>query len=389
METKKTKKQIEMELDWKRNVSYEYKQLHSMCSYLAMFPPYVPSYYIEKFTKEGDLVYDPFSGRGTTPLEAKRLNRKSISNDLSPLAYLLSKSKVLNLELPSLLKRVKTHKNKYKTWIKSKENKLSDTIFDDIKIFYSNENLKQIFYIREVLGKNFKSLDDIDTYILSIALGIAHGKSRADGSTLYFSVSMPNGYSMSPNYTSKYIKKNKLIKPVTDVFQQIIDRILMKVPIDNGSITHETYLNNSLNSSEFIKSSPKLIFTSPPYLNIVKYISQNWIRFWFLGFDKQDTNGKIVDDYHTLNSYKIFIKNFLEEMIKIMNEDSKLIMVIGDVNKISIREVIKEIVSEVNLKYVSKPEGQILKRKLSNQMGEKVGKATPTDWVFILEKKNE
>jgi len=43
---------------------------HPMCSYLAMFPPRIPHYFIQRFTRPGDRVLDPFSQRGTTPSQA-------------------------------------------------------------------------------------------------------------------------------------------------------------------------------------------------------------------------------------------------------------------------------------------------------------------------------
>jgi len=39
-------------------------------SYRACFKPQLPGYFIERLTREGDVVYDPFSGRGTTAIEA-------------------------------------------------------------------------------------------------------------------------------------------------------------------------------------------------------------------------------------------------------------------------------------------------------------------------------
>lgn len=385
-----TEQQKEMSLDWKQNTSPIYKELHSLCSYLAMFPPYVPNYYINKYTNEGDLVYEPFSGRGTTTLEAKRLKRRTISNDLSPLAYVLTRAKADNMTKAEIIKRVDIHQERFKSWIKDKEKELQDSIHDEMKVFYSLNNLRQMYYIREVIGRNFKTLSKIDNYILSISMGIMHGKTKVNGDSSYFSVSMPNGYSMSPNYAKKFIKEKKLELIETNIFEQIKNRIEIKNPISEGKAKdHKVNFGNALNSSKFVKETPKLIFTSPPYLNIVKYVSQNWIRFWLLGFSKKQTNEKIVDDYHNLEMYKNFMIEFMNEMKKIMDENTKLIMVIGDVNKISIRSVMEEILPETGLKLHKEPEGQILKRKLSNSMGKKAGKATPTDWVFILEKINE
>ena len=53
--------------------------LHEV-SYRACFKPQLPRFFIEILTKEKDTIYDPFSGRGTTALEASLLNRKIIEN---------------------------------------------------------------------------------------------------------------------------------------------------------------------------------------------------------------------------------------------------------------------------------------------------------------------
>ena len=45
-------------------------RLHSICPYFAMFPEEFARNHIENLTDKGDLVLDPFSGRGTTLLQA-------------------------------------------------------------------------------------------------------------------------------------------------------------------------------------------------------------------------------------------------------------------------------------------------------------------------------
>ena len=41
----------------------------------ATFPLYIPLWFINKFTKVGDLVFDPFTGSGTTALACKQTDR--------------------------------------------------------------------------------------------------------------------------------------------------------------------------------------------------------------------------------------------------------------------------------------------------------------------------
>src|SRR5947209_5397386 len=59
--------------------------LHEV-SYRACFKPQLPRFFIERLTRLGDVVYDPFMGRGTTPMEAALLGRVPFGNDINPLS---------------------------------------------------------------------------------------------------------------------------------------------------------------------------------------------------------------------------------------------------------------------------------------------------------------
>jgi DNA modification methylase len=59
-------------------------RLHEI-SYRACFKPQLPRFFIERLTKPGDVVFDPFMGRGTTLLEAALLGRIPVGSDANPL----------------------------------------------------------------------------------------------------------------------------------------------------------------------------------------------------------------------------------------------------------------------------------------------------------------
>ena len=63
-------------------------RLHEI-SYRACFKPQLPRFFIERLTKPGDVVFDPFMGRGTTLLEAALLGRIPSGCDANPLCQKL------------------------------------------------------------------------------------------------------------------------------------------------------------------------------------------------------------------------------------------------------------------------------------------------------------
>src|SRR3954471_21658839 len=65
-------------------------RLHEI-SYRACFKPQLPRFFIERLTQPGDVVYDPFMGRGTTPVEAALLGRVPYGSDINPLSAVLTR----------------------------------------------------------------------------------------------------------------------------------------------------------------------------------------------------------------------------------------------------------------------------------------------------------
>jgi len=90
------------EIDWSfPNLSN--KGLHSFHWYPATYLAAIPGTIIPYLSEATDTVLDPFSGSGTTGLEAIRLNRNYIGFDTNPVAILMAKAK-LSFPSPNLIR---------------------------------------------------------------------------------------------------------------------------------------------------------------------------------------------------------------------------------------------------------------------------------------------
>jgi DNA modification methylase len=57
-----------------------------MHKFWARKPHNIVRHYIESYSRDGEIVLDPFCGSGVTPLEAMKQGRKAIAVDLDPIA---------------------------------------------------------------------------------------------------------------------------------------------------------------------------------------------------------------------------------------------------------------------------------------------------------------
>src|SRR3972149_7267202 len=76
---------------------------HGYYTYPAKFIPQLAARLIKKYSKENDIVIDPFMGSGTTVVEAIVNNRVGIGTDINNIAYLLAKVKTTPIKTAELL----------------------------------------------------------------------------------------------------------------------------------------------------------------------------------------------------------------------------------------------------------------------------------------------
>ena len=258
-------------------------------SYRACFKPQLPKYFIDKYTKEGELVYDPFGGRGTTAIEAALLGRNFITNDINPLSTLFVIGRLNPPSIEEIHDRLYSEIN-------------SDTEVDkiDLSMFYEYETFKEINDLRNYfIKKKLNSYDNIDHWIKMVATNRLTGHSKG-----FFSVyTLPPNQATSAkrqiqinlkrNQTPEYkdtkeiiIKKSKqLLRNITDQQIKNLDKVR------SSSLILQT---DATKTKQIPSNSVKLTITSPPFLDIVNYAQDNWLRCWFNDIDLENLAKKIT-----------------------------------------------------------------------------------------------
>lgn len=340
--------------EWKDRPMNDFSKIHRICTYLAMFPPNLANYFINRFSQKGDLVVDPFCGRGTTPLEAYLLGRNAIGSDLNPLAVRLSRGK-LNAPtgidgMVNVIKRVQELEDKF-TLTKTQYSKEAKRIrrrsekSPSVGVVFGKNVLEQLLFLQNELISS-ENKNPVDPFLISIILHSMHGSSDS-----YFSVPMPNTFSMSPKYIKKYVKDEGLKYPSRNVFAILREKAAVALysaeEIENTFAEIHEHNAEEFDSIGFEKPA-KLLFSSPPYLKVIKYGQYNWIRLWFLGEDYKKVDEDLSDDL-ALEDYLDFMENVISSSRKVLDDNGLACWVIGDVekgeNKINLAEKVWERIS--------------------------------------------
>jgi len=383
---------------WHQVTSRWGHSMHSMCSYYGMFPAKVAHYFIQRYSDPGDVVLDPFSGRGTTPLQARVTGRRAIANDLNPLAFVLSRAKADPPSWERAIAFVDEVEREYKS-----TSARDVDVPPDIRMLYHDNTLRQLVFIRErLLSRPLRTWTDVESMLAGSLAGIMHGGWRRDGTSQFLSISMPNTFSMAPSYVAKYIRENNLQKLDQDVFERLRDKIARQYLDDvagpDGD-SHHLDASELMSGAALTTGSVDLVVTSPPYLQVVNYGASNWIRLWLLGIEDvsrdqgagRKTLDAALDHRHTYNSYAAFMLKTVLATQRALKPDGVLVIVIGDVAQPGKKpvplaaKVWDGIETKTDMRLLDLIEDDLpTTRKVSRIWGDAKGQATNRDCALVL-----
>ena len=301
--------------------------LHEI-SYRACFKAELPRFFINLFTKEGDTVYDPFAGRGTTIIEAALMGRHVISNDINPLSKILCEPRLsvpYFSEVEERLKRI-NFPEKLKAEI-------------DLSMFYHPDTESELVSLKKYLIERSESGkdDNIDRWIRMVATNRLTGHSRN-----FFSVyTLPPNQALSPERQKKINKernqkpaykdvKQIILKKTVDLTKGINDKLIEKLKVINQKAK---FLTDDARETKSIKpNSINLTITSPPFLDVVNYRDDNWLRCWFNDIDTDEIAKKITIS-KKLPDWGHVMGEVFKELFRITKENGWVAFEVGEVRK--------------------------------------------------------
>jgi len=298
------------------------RQAHSIheISYRACFKAQLPGFFIDRLTSQGDWVYDPFMGRGTTLVEASLMRRRPAGNDVNPLSVLLTRPRLRPISLSAVTK------------VLDDVNWMAGTIDNpELLVFYSEATLRQISALRQWLLQHapLDSLPDpaVD-WVRMIALNRLTGHSSG-----FFSV-----YTLPPNQAVSVASQRKINEtrqqapPDRDVQKIILKKTRTLMSDGVPPKAEEFILSTAMasNTPDIPTASVGLVVTSPPFLDIVQYAEDNWLRCWFAGIDVEQF---VIAHHRTEAAWQAMVRNTLIELARVVRPGGHVAFEVGEVRK--------------------------------------------------------
>ncbi len=296
------------------------RQAHAIheVSYRACFKPQLPAFFIDRLTSPGDSVYDPFAGRGTTPVQAALMGRGAVANDVNPLSAMLIRPRLAPPSLAAIADRLAAIDL-------AGPPPAAD---DPLLAFYHPSILRALTALRRYLLDRAErgTLDAVDEWIRMVAINRLTGHSPG-----FFSV-----YTLPPNQATSVERQRRInasrgqTPPPRDLVALVLrkSRALLADGAPPAGPAPVLLTGSATATPALADASIDLLVTSPPFLDIVDYEGDNWLRCWFAGIDPATV---AIDRHRAIPAWEAFVRACFTEFVRILRPGAVAAFEVGEV----------------------------------------------------------
>lgn len=299
---------------------------HSLCSYHGKLKPAIAHFLVANFTNINDTILDPLCGVGTIPFEACLQNRIGIGNDLSEMAYIVTKAKIEKPcyeETLAALSQLKEYINGNIHIASSPtESSCSNEFGFNGKLpeYFESNTYKEILTGRKYLISRLPNLTPAEAMVFSAFLHVLHGN-------------RPYALSRTSHPLTPYAPKGDY------VYKSVVKCIEDKIVLNYKKGDFSQYSLGRAIWGDYRKLPSNLgsidaVICSPPFAHSMRFYMMNWMRMWLCGWEMKDFNGA-DDRYIDKNQHKDFsiYRSFFEMCYKVLKPNGKVILHLGKSNK--------------------------------------------------------
>lgn len=247
--------------------------IHNWFPYPAGFSNKAVEHAIKKFSiTQGHLIYDPFTGTGTTNVVAKSSGIGSIGMEAHPFIYFVAKTKThWEIQLQVVLDGI-DRIEKLSRKIALKERAVAKKFPELVGKCFSKNTLASLYGIRESIKTERFEATYTNFFNLALACILRPCASVATGWPY-----------IAPN-KKKTGNEKDVFKTFSEMTLKMYGDIQRSKTLPSKAKC-DIVQGDARNTTEYVEdSSADLIFTSPPYLNNYDYADRTRLEMYFFGW---------------------------------------------------------------------------------------------------------
>ena len=282
-----------------------------------MFPAPFVTRAVITFTEPGDVVLDPFSGRGNAPFVAAALGRPAVAVDIQPVAWLFTAAKLLPAQQP---KRVLARVGAIGRAVRPVDRRSRSRF----------ETMAWAPAVRGFLKAARRELDwrnsRVDRTLMAF-VALHMQDSYPKGLSNRFSPTVAHSASYAIRW---WTARGLLTPPATDPVAFLTDRIVRRYAFGLPEMAaSKPFLGDACRKLPQLKPCrAKLLITSPPYHDVTDYWNDHWIRLWILG-EPLRKNWRRTQKHTNLKEYRSLMTTVFQKAKRHLRDDAVVLVRCG------------------------------------------------------------